>query len=58
LHERFLAQGFVLPTIFTIAFPTPSLKAKLNTPGVMAIFEKPIDPAAMADCIERVLGAG
>jgi hypothetical protein len=28
----------------------------LNAPGVVAIFEKPIDPNAMADCIGRVLG--
>jgi FixJ family two-component response regulator len=56
LHERILAQGFVVPTIFITAFPTPNLNAKLNAPGVVAIFEKPIDPGAMADCIERVLG--
>jgi hypothetical protein len=45
-----------VPTIFITAFPTPHLNAKLNAPGVVAIFEKPIDPGAMADCIERVLG--
>lgn len=51
-----LAQGFVVPTIFISAFPTPSLNAKVNAPGVVAIFEKPVDPGAMAECIERVLG--
>jgi FixJ family two-component response regulator len=56
LHERMLAQGFVVPTIFISAFPTPSLNAKVNAPGVVAIFEKPVDPGAMAECIERVLG--
>jgi FixJ family two-component response regulator len=56
LHDRMLAQGLVVPTIFITAFPTPHLNAKLNAPGVVAIFEKPIDPGAMADCIERVLG--
>jgi FixJ family two-component response regulator len=56
LHEKLLAQGLVVPTIFITAFPTPYLNAKLNAPGVVAIFEKPIDPNAMADCIGRVLG--
>jgi FixJ family two-component response regulator len=56
LHDKLLAQGLVVPTIFITAFPTPHLNAKLNTPGVVAIFEKPIDPNAMADCIGRVLG--
>jgi FixJ family two-component response regulator len=56
LHERMLAQGFVVPTIFISAFPTPSLNAKVNAPGVVAIFEKPVDPGAMAECIERILG--
>jgi FixJ family two-component response regulator len=56
MHDRMLSQGLVVPTIFITAFPTPHLNAKLNAPGVVAIFEKPIDPGAMADCIERVLG--
>jgi FixJ family two-component response regulator len=56
MHDRMLAQGLAVPTIFITAFPTPHLNAKLNAPGVVAIFEKPIDPGAMADCIERVLG--
>jgi FixJ family two-component response regulator len=56
LHDRMLALGLVVPTIFITAFPTPHLNAKLNAPGVVAIFEKPIDPGAIADCIERVLG--
>jgi FixJ family two-component response regulator len=57
LHETLLAQGHIVPTIFITAFPTPNLNARLSAPGVVAIFEKPIDPGAMADCIERVLGA-
>jgi FixJ family two-component response regulator len=56
LHERLVAQGHIVPTIFITAFPTPSLNAKRSAPGVVAIFEKPIDPGAMADCIEQVLG--
>jgi FixJ family two-component response regulator len=56
LHERLLAQGHVVPTIFITAFPTLNINAKVNAPGVIAIFEKPIDPGALADCIERVLG--
>jgi FixJ family two-component response regulator len=56
MHDRLLAQGIIVPTIFITAFPTPQLNAKLNAPGVVAIFEKPIDPGVMADCIEWVLG--
>jgi FixJ family two-component response regulator len=58
LHERILMQGLVVPTIFITAFPTPDLIARSNAPGVVAIFEKPIDAAALAECVERILGVG
>ncbi|CAG4894119.1 response regulator transcription factor [Paraburkholderia saeva] len=56
MHNRLLQLGHTLPTIFITAFPTPGLNAKLKAPGVIAILEKPVDAAAMEDCIARVMG--
>jgi FixJ family two-component response regulator len=57
LHERILQLGFHLPTIFITAFPTPGLKEKMSGPDVIAVLEKPIDGKALAEWIERALGA-
>jgi FixJ family two-component response regulator len=56
LHDRMLALGYMLPTIFITAFPTPSLYAKLNEAGVVAILAKPLDANVIADCIESAIG--
>lgn len=57
MHERLLQLGHTLPTIFITAFATPDLYAKLQAPGVIAILEKPIDVAALAECLERALAS-
>lgn len=56
MHNRLVQAGYSLTTIFVTAFSTPALNAKLQEPGVVAILEKPIDAAAMADCLARALG--
>jgi FixJ family two-component response regulator len=56
MHSQILAQGYVLPTIFITGFPTPDLAAKLDAPGVVAILEKPLNPDAIADCVEKACG--
>jgi len=57
MHDRLIQAGYTLTTIFITAFSTPGLNAKLQEPGVIAILEKPIDTAAMADCLARALAA-
>jgi FixJ family two-component response regulator len=56
MHDRLLQLGYKLPTIFITAFRTPGLNSKLTAPGVIAILDKPVDAAAMADCVARALG--
>jgi FixJ family two-component response regulator len=56
LHDRMLELGYLLPTIFITAFPTPNLNAKLNEAGVVAILEKPVDAHVIADCLESAIG--
>jgi FixJ family two-component response regulator len=56
MHDRLIELGHILPTIFISAFPSPSLTAKLDAPGVVAILYKPFDANAMAECMTRALG--
>jgi FixJ family two-component response regulator len=56
LHDRMLERGYLLPTIFITAFPTPNLCAKKNAVGVVAILEKPVDARVIVDCIESAIG--
>jgi FixJ family two-component response regulator len=48
MHDCLLQRGYVTPTIFITAFPTPALCAKVGTNGVLAVIEKPFDARSMA----------
>jgi FixJ family two-component response regulator len=51
MHDRLLALGYAIPTIFTTAFPTAALEAKIKAKGAFPFLEKPVD----ADTVERLL---
>ncbi|KER68440.1 hypothetical protein HR51_28645 [Burkholderia cepacia] len=57
LHERLVALGYVIPTIFITAFPTHGVNAMLNRAGVVAIYSKPVDLVALSDLLTTILGA-
>lgn len=56
MHDRLLARGHAIPTLFITAFSTPDLKAKLREKGVLAILDKPLDASSIADWLNRALG--
>jgi FixJ family two-component response regulator len=56
MHDRLLARGYVIPTLFVTAFSTPDLHAKLRAKGVLAVLDKPLDAASIADWLNRALG--
>ncbi|MBN3846814.1 MULTISPECIES: response regulator [Burkholderiaceae] len=55
LHERLIALGYVIPTIFITAFPTCSVEAMLNSAGVVAVYSKPVDPGALSNLLATIL---
>jgi FixJ family two-component response regulator len=56
MHDRLLALGYVLPTIFVTAFPTASLDATVRARGALAILEKPVDAVAIEQLLNLALG--
>jgi FixJ family two-component response regulator len=51
MHDRLLARGYAIPIIFTTAFPTAALEAKIQARGAPPFLEKPVD----ATTVERLL---
>ncbi|WP_175153803.1 response regulator transcription factor [Paraburkholderia ultramafica] len=56
MFERLLALGIAPPTVFMTAFPTDALRAHVLARGALALLEKPLDVAALAQHLTRVLG--
>lgn len=57
MHDELLALGYVIPTVFVTAFPTPDLMAKSGTAGVLAILDKPIDTHPISGWLNQALGS-
>ena len=47
MHDRLVALGYTIPTVFITAFPTPDLCEKVGQDGVLAVIEKPVEAQAM-----------
>nr|WP_128595298.1 response regulator [Paraburkholderia kirstenboschensis] len=60
LHDRLLELGCAPPTILMTAFPTAVLQAKIHAKiegnSVLAFLEKPVDTAALAQCLTLASG--
>ncbi|MGF6919293.1 response regulator transcription factor [Paraburkholderia sp. 40] len=60
LHDRLLELGCAPPTILMTAFPTAVLQAKIQAKieatSVLAFLEKPVDTAALAQCLTLASG--
>lgn len=54
LHDALTAAGHRIPTIFVTAFPSPSLFARLIAADVLAVLEKPLDAATLADLLASI----
>jgi FixJ family two-component response regulator len=57
MHDRLLALGYAIPTIFITAFPTAALKAEIEAKGAPAFLEKPVDAATVERLLNLALGA-
>ncbi|NPT57285.1 response regulator transcription factor [Paraburkholderia elongata] len=51
MHDRLLALGYTIPTIFITGFPTAALEAKIQARGALPFLAKPVD----ATTVERLL---
>lgn len=47
MHDRLVELGYIIPTVFITAFPTPELCARVGKDGVLAVIEKPVEAHAM-----------
>ncbi|OXC74262.1 hypothetical protein BSU04_32840 [Caballeronia sordidicola] len=56
MHDRLLALGYAIPTIFTTAFPTADLEAKIQAKGALTLLEKPGDAATVERLLNLALG--
>jgi FixJ family two-component response regulator len=56
MHDRLLELGYAIPTIFTTAFPTAALEAKIQAKGAFPFLEKPVDAATVERLLNLALG--
>jgi FixJ family two-component response regulator len=56
MHDRLIALGYAIPTIFTTAFPTAALEAKIKAKGTFPFLEKPVDAATVERLLNLALG--
>ena len=60
MHDRLLALGCAPPTIFITALLNSTVKAKIQakiqTNCALCVFEKPVNAAAIGQCLSFVLG--
>lgn len=52
LHERLVATGHSIPTIFITAYPEAVAQLCTSAPNVIACLPKPCDANKLLDCIE------
>jgi len=56
MHDRLLALGYAIPTIFTTAFPTAALEAKIQAKRSLPFLEKPVDATTVERLLNLALG--
>ena len=55
LHDRLIAAGTVIPTVFLTGHAPPEVSEEARKQGVVAVFEKPCLPAELIRVVERAL---
>ena len=55
LHERLMAQGIHIPTIFITAYPTESLRKRSMTGSALCFLPKPFHVETLFDCLASAL---
>lgn len=56
MHDRLVQRGYTTPAIFITALPTPELRAKIGTEGILAVVEKPFDAHTIEHWLNVALG--
>ncbi len=55
LQKALIARGFALPMVFVTGFGTVSTSVQAMRDGAVDFLEKPADPAALLDAVERAV---
>src|SRR5260370_1429937 len=55
LHDRLIAQGNHIPTIFITAFPEQDIRRRAQAAGAIAFLEKPFDGGGMIELLRATL---
>lgn len=55
MHERLVAMGFNIPTIFITAYSEASPRIDADIPGLVAYLPKPFEADRLLNCIEIAL---
>ena len=55
LHQRLLADGFTVPTIFVTALPDEGMRMRVLAEGAIGFLSKPFDQKSLIDCLNAAL---
>lgn len=55
LYERLIERGQAIPTILVTAYPDDRVKERMLNRGVECYLRKPLEEAALIDCLQSAL---
>jgi len=58
LYDRLIERGHPIPTILVTAYPDDRVKARMLTRGVECYLRKPLEEAALIDCLRSAVARG
>jgi FixJ family two-component response regulator len=58
LYEHLIERGQAIPTILITAFPDDRLKERMLNRGVECYLHKPLEQAALIDCLRHAVARG
>jgi FixJ family two-component response regulator len=56
LRQRLRERGSMVPVILMTAYPTPDLRARATSLGLVALLDKPVDPDLLSSALARAMG--
>jgi FixJ family two-component response regulator len=57
LHDRLVADGYRIPTIFVTAVCTEKERDRLLKAGAISVLDKPFDVNALMECFHKAFGS-
>lgn len=58
LYDRLIERGHPIPTILVTAYPDDRVKERMLTRGVECYLRKPLEEAALIDCLRSAVARG